>query len=506
VFLPLALWTVPPVPCRVRGFVRLGLAASIVMPATGPAQAVGQSIPTVSRMSSLVGIVGDSLHGGPLAGATVLVDGQLEGATTDSIGRFRIDSVEAGQHSLGVFHPMLDSIGSNLSTSHPVKFVAGKPALVTLATPSGRTIRHAVCPEVAVPRVESGDSGAAVVVGRVLDPETEDPVVGAQVTLAWIETSFDARGVRVKPHFREATSDRAGEFHFCALPSGLVGNLRAIAGPSSADFVERELDLGPRILTITVLHIPKPDANGSTSKALKTAVLTGVVVRPDGSPLSGASAFVQGTSDSTVTGDSGSFAMHGLPAGTHMLIVRALGFEPVSEAVELSNRTARSVEVSLLTPAHVLSPVVVQARQIQAGYARVGFDRRQISGVGQFMTVDDIARRNAQDFSQLFATMPGIRLEYAHAGTNVQSSRGIGACVVYVLDGHPFNRLVDGELDALYQPSDIGAIEVYGPAAVPQEFRVKTLPTTNELGAPIDGRTDCTTVVVWTKTHLGITN
>ena len=88
----------------------------------------------------------------------------------------------------------------------------------------------------------------------------------------------------------------------------------------------------------------------------------------------------------------------------------------------------------------------------------------------------------------------------------MESSRGVGACVVYVLNGHPFNRVIDGELDAMYQPQDLGAIEIYTPAEVPQEFRVKTLPTTNEVGAPINGRTDCTTIVVWTKTHLGIMN
>jgi hypothetical protein len=508
----LALWTVALFPRRIWGVAAPLVAVLVVAPAAGSAQAgpsaqPGPSAPVASRMTSLIGIVGDSLHGGPLAGATVLVDGQPGEATTDSIGRFRFDSVEPGQHSLGIFHPILDSLGSNLASSRPVKFVAGKPSLVTLATPSGRTIRHAVCPDVVIPKSESGDSGMAVVVGRVLDPETEEPVSGSHVSLTWIETAFNAKGIGIKTHARDAVADKTGEFYFCALPSGLVGNLRAYFESNPQDMVERELDLGVRILTITVLHLPRPDTtSGSKSaQALRTAILAGVVSRPDGSAMSGATAWVQGTADSAVTNDKGAFEIHGLPAGTHMLIIRSLGFEPVSQAVELSNRTPRTVEVALLTPAHVLDPILVEARQLQAGYARVGFDKRQQAGVGTFLTADDIARKGAQDFSQIFATTLGIRLTYAPSGTNVESSHGVGACVVYVLDGMPFNRVVDGELDALYQPGDIGAIEIYEPAAVPAQFQVRTYPTTNEAGVPVNGRMDCTTIVVWTKIHLGIT-
>ncbi len=496
---------------RPRLVVCVAFAVLIVAPPAGSAQAPSPAASTPAHLASLIGIIGDSLHGGPLAGATVMVDGQPSEGTTDSIGRFRIDSIEAGQHRLGIFHPILDSLGSSLA-SRPVKFVAGKPLLVTLATPSGRTIRHAVCPEVPVPKIESGDSGIAVVVGRVLDPENEDPISDARISLTWIETAFDHKGFRVVTHTRQTTSDASGDFHFCALPSGLVGDLRATSGAGKPIMVERELDLGERILTITMLHLPVPratagDPSGGGVVIAARAALSGTVVRPDGSPLEGATAIVEGTPDSAVTNELGAFHLKGLPTGTHMLVVRVLGFEPVSAPVELANSTPRVVSIAMLTPAHLLSPVLVQARQLQAAYARVGFDRRQRAGNGQFLTLDDIARKNALDFDQLFTTTPGIRLSYrGGGGSNIESSQGVASCLIYVIDGHPFNRLIDGELDALYQPEDLGGIEIYSPAAVPEEFRVMTMPTTNPLGVRVDGRTDCTTVVVWTKTHLGITN
>ena len=100
--------------------------------------------------------------------------------------------------------------------------------------------------------------------------------------------------------------------------------------------------------------------------------------------------------------------MRELPVGTHMLLVRSVGFEPVSDVVELTDLDAQHVSVALITPARVMSPVVIEARRLAAAYARVGFDRRQQGGVGQFLTADDIAARHAEALSQLFEGMPGL--------------------------------------------------------------------------------------------------
>jgi hypothetical protein len=64
--------------------------------------------------------------------------------------------------------------------------------------------------------------------------------------------------------------------------------------------------------------------------------------------------------------------------------------------------------------------------------------------------------------------------------------------------------VVHGELDAMLLPASLAGIEVYTPATVPEEFKVRSLPGTNEIGVPILGRIDCTTIVIWTKTRLGV--
>lgn len=467
-------------------------------------------------MTSVFGVVGDSLHGGPLAGAIIMVDGQIREGVTDSIGRFRIDSVAAGEYRVGVFHPILDSLGTSLAT-RPVQFTPGKPLLISLATPSGRTIRHALCPNLPrhVPQYEHGDSGIAVLVGRVLDPDYYTAVPGAVVTLSWIQTTFRGIAVRITPYERETTTDTAGEFRFCAVPTGLNGHLRATAGPDDAFSVQRDLSLEGRIVTMTTVHLYVP---ASAPRAATHAVLTGEVQRPDGSPLPGATAIVEGTRDSAVSDSNGTFTMRGLPTGTHMLVVRSVGFEPVSDAVELTNREAQHVNVALLTPARELDAVIVRAERLAAGYARVGFDRRRRSGIGTFLTADDIATKHAGSFSDLLAGLGGLQLSAREGVDGVTGGDGVRSCVAYLLDGQPIGQAAPSDLDALLQPDEIGAIEVYSAASVPEELRVRStgagLASVQGRARPGETRTAaavepehteaCTTIVVWTKTHLGV--
>jgi hypothetical protein len=286
--------------------------------------------------------------------------------------------------------------------------------------------------------------------------------------------------------------------------------------------VEREVDLGTRIVTMTTLHLPVPHVEETTAAAVApagsrtapaprpapavhAAVLEGRVQRPDGTPVVGAIVEIEGTTDSATTGDEGAFMIRGLPSGTHMLDVRSVGFEPASVVVELTRREVRRVVVAMMNAAYVLSPVIVQAQQLAKGYANVGFTQRKRVGVGQFMTLDEITHRQAQQFTDLFTNFHGVRLAYGGpAGTDVVPSRGIGGCLVYVIDGQPFNTVVHGELDAMLLPESLAGIEVYTPATVPEEFKVRSLPGTSELGVPTLGRIDCTTIVIWSKTRLGV--
>ncbi|MDQ3515984.1 MAG: carboxypeptidase-like regulatory domain-containing protein, partial [Gemmatimonadota bacterium] len=79
--------------------------------------------PRATGFTILEGTVQDSLHGGFAIGASVTVGGTMRFALTDSLGRFRIDSIPAGDHQIAIFHPTLDTLGVRVLTP-PVAYAA----------------------------------------------------------------------------------------------------------------------------------------------------------------------------------------------------------------------------------------------------------------------------------------------------------------------------------------------------------------------------------------------
>src|ERR1700687_1504074 len=75
-----------------------------------PLGAQNTTAPTPSAASKtgkaqIVGGVVDSLDGRYLSGADVLIEGARATLLTDSLGKFRIDSLPPGTYRVGVFHP-----------------------------------------------------------------------------------------------------------------------------------------------------------------------------------------------------------------------------------------------------------------------------------------------------------------------------------------------------------------------------------------------------------------
>ena len=97
-----------------------------------------------ARNSRIVGVVADSVDGVPLQGAEVIASGVATTVKTDSLGRFTIDSLAPGTYQVGVFHPLLESLGITLATK---PFVIGPDSagVVALAVPSVPTLVRRYC-------------------------------------------------------------------------------------------------------------------------------------------------------------------------------------------------------------------------------------------------------------------------------------------------------------------------------------------------------------------------
>src|SRR4051812_32189704 len=171
--------------------------------------------------AQIVGVVVDSLNFRYLSDADVLVEGAHQILQTDSLGRFRIDSLPAGTYRVGVFHPLLDALNIELSTP-PFHLGIDGSRFVTLAVPSATTIVRRVCP---APRDAAGTSA---VIGVVNDPETSRPVDRAEVSISWADLEISKeQGLHRTERSMRDTTDATGQFRICGLPSSLKATLRA---------------------------------------------------------------------------------------------------------------------------------------------------------------------------------------------------------------------------------------------------------------------------------------
>ena len=128
------------------------------------------------------GTVRDSVHARPLAGGQVVAAGTdaraqyRRAATTDSAGRFHIDSVPPGRYLVGLESPLLDSLEITVAPREVALTEGAGTATIDLALPPASKLRSAVCSGASLP-AETG-----VLYGHVVDASTEAPLAGAVVT------------------------------------------------------------------------------------------------------------------------------------------------------------------------------------------------------------------------------------------------------------------------------------------------------------------------------------
>ncbi|HEX3534587.1 MAG TPA: carboxypeptidase-like regulatory domain-containing protein, partial [Gemmatimonadaceae bacterium] len=97
-----------------------------------------------ANSSRIIGIVIDSINGTGLKGAEVLVSGRPSPVITDSLGRFAVDGLSAGTYQVGVFHPLLESLGLTLTT-RPFSVGRDSTGVADLAIPSVKTLASRYC-------------------------------------------------------------------------------------------------------------------------------------------------------------------------------------------------------------------------------------------------------------------------------------------------------------------------------------------------------------------------
>ena len=459
-----------------------------------PAAAQQPAPPAVAAATgALEGTVRDSLAGAPLAGAAVQVVSRADpqrtrGVTAGADGRYRIDSLPAGEYVVGFQHPRLDVLG----VAPPMRLVAvaaGQPTRADLGIPSGGALNRAACQPAA------GDN-AGLVLGRALDADTREPLGGGTIAIIWSEFVIDASGSRSVRRQQTTPTSATGHFALCGVPTDVGVILVAEHGTDASGYVEvqvppggaavRELLIGRGAAAVPVPVSPMESGNMPVRRG--TAALVGEVRSSTGDPVDRAVVTLFGSTGRDTTGRDGRFRLQDLPAGTHTLEARVIGWTPQRVAVNLSSAATDTLVVRLAERVPVLDRVTVVGKR-PVGSALEGFLRRRRQGMGRFLTQNEIERRAAFSVGDLLRAVPGVRIE----NNMFDQSIFVRNCTPHVwLDGMV---LADGasSLSYLVRPEEVAAIEVYPSlTTTPPEFQ--------RMNAT--GYGGCGSIVVWTRGRL----
>jgi hypothetical protein len=156
--------------------------------------------------------------------------------------------------------------------------------------------------------------------------------------------------------------------------------------------------------------------------------------------------------------------------------------------VDLSARAPHHTDLRLLPAPPTLTPVQVEGKR-EKGLRNVGFTQRQKSGLGRYLTADQISEKLPTVMTDIFSTVPGLMIDYSSGQPQLKGSRGAGgSCLTYVIDG--VQTPMQGDFNDYMHPDEVAAVEVYQSSEAPAQFQT-------------GGQSDCAVVVIWTKTRVG---
>ena len=470
----------------------LGASSLVLLCGTGESL-VAQTSVTPVRVQ---GVVFDSIGNHPLGGALVQLIELPPGrgahtATSDSLGRFQMDSVAPGSYMVGFLHPLLDSIGI-AAPNDKVLVRDGTSTHIALAVPSARNVTRAICGNgrAADKTAKAGTvDSLGMIVGHVRDANSGAPLPGAAVTLQWQTLVLGSGTAHTESRSLRATTIGEGWFAMCDLAVDDY-QLHAELGPRETGLLDVEIH--PReIVRLSLVLATDSGTVARDSVSGGGATLSGAIVSHDKRPLEGAQVAVDGSTASAITDAQGAFRLSGLPDGTRMAEARALGYAPVRVRVELSRAEARTVSIVMSKQVATLDAVTVYGKQGRRLRDLTGFLDRKRRGFGHFITQEEIDRSNEANTCDLLRHVAGLNVRDISGGgctANIRGAttggvgRGTHQCEPTVYqDNIPFGGTL-AEFSQSMSPHDIMGVEVYTTATEPAQFQ-----------------SSCGVIVVWTR-------
>lgn len=449
--------------------------------------------PPAAKPGRVDGVVFDSVSMKPLGGALVQLANpgdptQTRSIGADSIGRFRFDSVSAGDWIVGAWHARLDTLGVR-QFARRATVAPDKRTTVQLSIPSARTLITRMC------GMQTANDSLGVIFGTLRDAAPGRRGVAGALRMQWLEVEISGGGIRRdQVAFEQATSN-TGEYIACGVPTDARVQVKASAGADSSGVLEvltnaagiMRLDIlvaTPQRRAVTTVR-QVPDSTGRVvADTMTTSYLTGdgrldgILTRAE-APAAGAGsagvpnalAMVWGTAADVRSDSVGTFTLRALPLGTHTVEVRAIGYEPLRQLVDVTpdEPTTLRIDLSRVTS---LDTVRVRARfdPRNRRFDEAGFLSRQRTGRGVYRTAADLARTNPMTMREVLINAPFVQVQWsAGAGERITMGAGYSICTPsFWVDG----REMDNEQFQFFvRANDVLAVEVYQRlSATPPQF------------------------------------
>lgn len=183
-----------------------------------------------------------------------------------------------------------------------------------------------------------------------------------------------------------------------------------------------------------------------------------------------------------VSTDDGRFTFGRLTGGPVTLHFRRLGFAAQTIDLVVGPGGHPAVrEIVLLEVPSQLDEITISSEAASDRYRGFHERRQQRGSFARFLEHNEIRGLGPANASDLFRTVPGIRVQSAANGNTIRIR---GCQPMVVVDGQ---RVPGAELDEMIQPSEIGAIEFYPSfAGIPAQFVER-------------GNRLCGLILVWTR-------
>jgi hypothetical protein len=256
-----------------------------------------------------------------------------------------------------------------------------------------------------------------------------------------------------------------------------------------------------RVVAISVLvfggALPEPAfAQFRDRDWSQMGVIDGVVTDTTLRPVALAEISILRTDIRISSNAAGRFRFTDVPAGQYLLIVRRIGFRPISAIVEIGRGDTLRLSYTMEPVFQAFDNVVITEQR--TSLRMLEFEERRAQGNGFFLTREQIERRNLPVSADYLRLAPSVTLAPSHNATGISEliaiarreggsvfGDGANACAMQVvLDGVPMPPRFP--LEMLPNPRELAGIEIYaGPSTVPAQF------------SGLDRR--CGMVIVWTR-------